>query len=82
MDLHRIDRISVLLAFGFTFIVQTIITGEQGYMPVWIMVPMGLSIGLAMLIGSGYLLVLPRASVMRSLFSDAVASRTRAPVAC
>ena len=81
MDLHKVDRICVLLAFGFTFIVQTIITGEQGFMPFWILVPIGLSVGMVMLFGSGYLLVTPRFSVLRSLFSDVQSLRASASTA-
>ncbi|MFH0816564.1 MAG: hypothetical protein V1934_07100 [Methanobacteriota archaeon] len=80
MITKRIDKVVILLALGFVFIVQTIVTGELGYVPTDILVKLGLGIGFSMVLGSGYALIVP-ATGMRNAFRASTSAPSGLPAA-
>jgi hypothetical protein len=78
---------SVLALMGYTFIIQSIVTGELGYVPYEALIAFALGVGLSLVVGIGYLLVVPpfwftnvRAYLSRSDVPSRVSTSIRAPL--
>jgi hypothetical protein len=59
MVTQRIEKAGTMLTFGYIAIVQIIVTGEVGYVSTGMLVKLGLGIGLCMVLGAGYALLVP-----------------------
>ncbi len=80
MVTQRMEKVGTLLMFGYVMVVQIIVTGELGYVPTDMLVKFGLVIGLCMVMGSGYALLVP-ATGLRALMPTHAAAPSRAPSA-
>jgi hypothetical protein len=59
MVTQRIEKVATLITFGFVMVVETVVTGELGYLPTDLLVKFGLGVGACMVLGSGYALMIP-----------------------